>query len=133
MAVVAAARKMVTIAFLMLKNNEPYRYATPLPTRGKLARLRIAATGERKYAKPSLGKKGRPANYGSKVHQVRWPGLAEVYATEGLPADDHDRYALSRRTAITGSGIPDRDRAKDAESSPTHPQGWSLAAGIIAT
>jgi transposase len=84
-AVVAAARKMATIAFLMLKNNEPYRYAMPLPTRGKLARLRIAATGERKYAKPSLGKKGRPANYGSKVHQVRWPGLAEVYATEGLP------------------------------------------------
>jgi hypothetical protein len=54
-------------------------------TRSKLARLRIAATGERKYAKPSLGEKGRPANYGSKVHQVRWPGLAEVYAGEGLP------------------------------------------------
>lgn len=84
-AVVAAARKMVTIAFLMLKRNEPYRYAMPLPTRGKLARLRIAATGERRHAKPSLGKKGRPANYGSKVHQVNWPGLAEVYAAEGLP------------------------------------------------
>ena len=76
---------MVTIAFLMLKNNEPYRYAVPLPTRGKLARLRIAATGERRYAKPSLGKKGRPANYGSQVHQVNWPGLAEVYDGEGLP------------------------------------------------
>ena len=49
------------------------------------ANLRIAATGERRHAKPSLGKKGRPANYGSKVHQVRWPGLAEVYAGEGLP------------------------------------------------
>jgi transposase len=84
-AAVAAARKMATIAFLMLKNNEPYRYASPLPTRGKLARLRVAATGERRRAKPSLGKKGRPANYGSKVHQVRWPGLAEVYAAEGLP------------------------------------------------
>jgi len=84
-AVVAAARKLATIAFLMLKNNEPYRYATPLPTRKKLGRLRIAATGERRYAKPALGKK-RPANYGSKVHQVRWPGLAEVYAAEGLPS-----------------------------------------------
>jgi transposase len=84
-AVVAAARKMVTIVFLMLKNNEPYRYAVPLSTREKLARLRIAATGERRHAKPSLGKKGRPASYGSKVHQVRSPGLAEVYATEGLP------------------------------------------------
>ena len=84
-AVVAVARKMVTIAFLMLKNNEPYRYACPLPTRKKLARLRIVATGERKYAKPALGK-GRPASYGSKVHVVRRPGLAEVYATEGLPS-----------------------------------------------
>ncbi len=84
-AAVAAARKMATIAFLMLKSNEPYRYAPPLRTRGKLARLRIAATGERRFAKPALGKKGRPANYGSKVHQVNWPGLPEVYATEGLP------------------------------------------------
>jgi transposase len=84
-AAVAAARKMATIAFLMLKNNEPYRYARPLSTQGKLTRLRIAATGERRHAKPSLRKKGRPANYGSKVHQLRWPGLAEVYAGEGLP------------------------------------------------
>ena len=84
-AVVAAARKMVTIAFLMLKNNEPYRYASPLPTQGKLARLRITATGEKRYAKPALGRKGRPTGYGSKVHQVRQPGLAEVYAAEKLP------------------------------------------------
>ncbi len=83
-AVVAAARKMVTIAFLMLKNNEPYRYASPLPTRAKLGRLRIAATGERKYAKPALGK-NRPATYGAGQHVVRWPGLADVYASEGLP------------------------------------------------
>lgn len=76
---------MVTIAFLMLKNNEPYRYASPLPTRSKLARLRITATGEKKFAKPALGKKGRSVGYGSKVHQVRQPGLAEVYAAEQLP------------------------------------------------
>src|SRR6185436_8081090 len=29
-AVIATARKLVTIAYLMLKNNEPYRYAKPL-------------------------------------------------------------------------------------------------------
>ncbi len=84
-AVVAAARKMVTIAFLMLKHNEPYRYASPQPTRDKLVRLRVTATGEKRYAKPALGTKGRPASYGSKVHQVRQPGLAEVYAAEKLP------------------------------------------------
>jgi transposase len=84
-AVVAVARKLVTIAFLMLKNNEPYRYASPVPTRDKLVRLRIAATGERRYAKPSLGKTGRPASYGRREHVVRYPGLADVYAAEGLP------------------------------------------------
>jgi transposase len=83
-AVVAAARKMMTIAFLMLKRNEPYRYASPLPTRSKLARMRVAATGKRNFAKPALGK-GRSPTYGSKVHVVRRPGLSEVYAAEELP------------------------------------------------
>lgn len=38
-AVVAAARKLAEIAFLMLKNREPYRYASPLAARAKLSRL----------------------------------------------------------------------------------------------
>jgi transposase len=83
-AVVAAARKLAEIAFLMLKNGEPYRYASPLAARAKLSRLRVAATGERRVAKPALGK-GRPPSYGSKVHVVNRPGLPQVYAAEGLP------------------------------------------------
>jgi hypothetical protein len=62
-----------------------YGYASPQPTQGKLARLRITATGEKRYAKPALGKKRRPAGYGSKVHHVRQRGLAEIYAAEKLP------------------------------------------------
>ena len=42
-AVVATARKMVTIAWHMLKNKEPYRYAVPRSTDEKLA----AAAGAR--------------------------------------------------------------------------------------
>ena len=43
-----SVRKLVVIAHLMLKNNEPYRYALPETTRGKLADLWVAATGERR-------------------------------------------------------------------------------------
>lgn len=39
-AVVATARKLMVIAFHMLKNNEPYRYAQPWSPQ-KLRRLRL--------------------------------------------------------------------------------------------
>jgi transposase len=104
-AVVAAARKMVTIAFLMLKRNEPYRYASPLPTRNKLARLRVAATGERKFAKPALGK-GRSPTYGSKVHVVRRPGLAEVYTAEKIPpVTTFENLAIGERKFLASKGL----------------------------
>lgn len=46
-AIVATARKLVTIAFLMLKHNEPYRYAKPELIRQKFRGLHYLATGER--------------------------------------------------------------------------------------
>lgn len=42
-AVIATARKLVTIAYLMLKNNEPYRYAMPDLVDRKYRRLSRAA------------------------------------------------------------------------------------------
>ena len=56
-AVVAAARKLVVIAWHMLTKNEPYRYATPDSTAVKLARLRILATGQRRRGGSPKGKK----------------------------------------------------------------------------
>jgi transposase len=50
-AVVAVARKLVTIAFLMLKNDEPYRYAKPDTVRAKLNAVRRKA-GEAAPKKP---------------------------------------------------------------------------------
>jgi len=38
-AIVAVARKLVTITYLMLKNKEPYRYATPTLMLQKFAAL----------------------------------------------------------------------------------------------
>jgi hypothetical protein len=82
-AVVATARKLITIAWHMLKNNEPYRYAQPRTTETKLSRLRVAA-GERRKTGP---KKGTPAPK-KKVGQMptkRIPPMAEVYEKEALP------------------------------------------------
>ncbi len=68
-AITATARKLVLVAFLMLKNNEPYRYARPELMRDKFSRLGEAATGTR--ARILKGK--------SK------PGLEEVYSAAKLP------------------------------------------------
>ncbi|MFN7919440.1 MAG: IS110 family transposase [Bryobacteraceae bacterium] len=83
-AVVATARKLVTIAWHMLKNNEPYRYAQPAATEAKLSRLRVRATGEKKK---SGTKKGTPrtASYGNGERTRAVPSLDSVYSGEGLP------------------------------------------------
>ena len=68
-AITAVARKLVTIAFLMLKNNEPYRYARPELMQQKFTKLKLL--------KPSkLAKR--------KAGQAK-PGLSEVYDAAGLP------------------------------------------------
>lgn len=74
-AIVAVARKLVTIAFLMLKNNEPYRYAKPKLMAEKFTALERAASG-----KTPKSRKRKP---GPTV-QAR-AGLAAVYVNAGLP------------------------------------------------
>ena len=54
-AVVATARKLVMIAWHMLRKNEPYRYAIPRTTETKLAKLRVQATGEIAEEMPGQG------------------------------------------------------------------------------
>ncbi len=81
-AVVATARKLVVIAWHMLTHNEPYRYATPDNTAGKLARLRVRATGQRRRSGPPKGKKGVALVPGG-GRAIK--SLAQVYQNEGLP------------------------------------------------
>jgi len=81
-AVVATARKLVVIGWLMLKQREPYRYALPEPTRTKLASLRVTATGRRR----KKGKLIAPMQRRSEGERVRsTAGLSTVYESEGLP------------------------------------------------
>lgn len=68
-AITAVARKLVTIAFLMLKNNEPYRYARPELMREKFTALKIMPKRQRSK---------------STVPKTK-PGLADVYRAAKLP------------------------------------------------
>lgn len=83
-AVVATARKMVTIAWYMLTNKEPYRYATPRSTDEKLAALRVRATGEKRKTGPAKGSK--PASKLGTGKTRTTPSLDEVYDRQGLPS-----------------------------------------------
>lgn len=82
-AVVATARKMVTIAWHMLKNKEPYRYASPRCTDEKLAALRVRATGEKRKSGPAKGSKRVSKPAAGKTRTT--PSLDEVYSRQGLP------------------------------------------------
>jgi transposase len=82
-AVVATARKLVTIAWHMLKNNEPYRYAEPKTVEAKYSRLRVRVSGKKRRT----GAKGqkRPATYGSGKRTRSVAALDTIYAKEGIP------------------------------------------------
>ena len=100
-AVCATARKLVGVAWLMLKNNEPYRYANPATTQQKLSRLRVAVTGElrqpeHKGRRPGV-KNGDhpPTRLTASLDQVcQQEGLPPVHRFEELPAGEQ-RVLLS--------------------------------------
>jgi len=83
-AVVAAARKLVTIAWHVLRSGEPYRYAIPRTTQTKLARLRVAATRSRRRGGSPKGAP-RSARYGTGQGLRTLPSLDQLYASDGIP------------------------------------------------
>ena len=78
------ARKLVTIAWHMLKSNEPYRYAQPKTVDAKLSRLRVKATGQKKKTGERKGLK-RAASYGSGVRTRAVKSIDALYQSENLP------------------------------------------------
>ncbi len=88
-AVVAAARKLAMIGWLMLKGNEPYRYAIPRSTETKLAKLRVKATGQRRKSGPPKGVKASaklpPPVPGESRKSRTIKSLAAICQSEGLP------------------------------------------------
>jgi transposase len=114
-AVVAAARKLVTIAWQMLTTGEPYRYAQPRLTQEKLARLRIKATGQRKKTGPAKGGKPSP-NRGSGVRTRAIPALKEVCREENLPAPRGlEELPAGERRALAAAGVEEYVRSLQSE------------------
>lgn len=83
-AVIAAAHKLVTIAWHMLVNGEPYRYAMPAATEVKLARLRARATGKRRKPGMAKGQQAKPKLGPGQASRTINP-LRRVYEKEELP------------------------------------------------
>ena len=84
-AVVAVAHKLALLAWHLLKTNEPYRYALPKATEAKLAKLRVAATGERRRGGVAKGVDPRTLRApGKKGRSMR--SLPEVLSSEGVPS-----------------------------------------------
>jgi len=104
--IVATARKLALIAWHMLRNNEPYRYALPGRTQMKLMRLRIRGGGGRQA--PRGVKKGskRPSSYGSGRLTRTLPALADVYGREGLPkATPPDQLPPGEARVLEKAGV----------------------------
>lgn len=100
-AVVATARKLALIAWHMLQENQPYRYALPAATAAKLARLRLRAGGTRRKNGACKGQKSvsRSAQ-GGRTRTIK--PLATVYELENLPATAPVKPAESRVLAAMG-------------------------------
>lgn len=82
-AVVAVAHKLALLAWHLLTNGEPYRYAIPRATKTKLQKLRVQATGQKHRTGPAPGKKPRTKVSGGS--HITKP-LGTVYEIEGVPA-----------------------------------------------
>ena len=100
-AVVATARKLAVIAWHMLTRNEPYRYATPMATANKLAKLRTRATGEKRKRGPKPGTRSerKLPEGGSRTVKA----LATIYAEENLPATSTPTPGEQRAIQATGT------------------------------
>ncbi len=130
-AVVATARKLVTIAYLMLKTKEPYRYAQPATVQAKLARLRVRGGGRKRKGGTKKGAAGRHPNYGSGNGQKRIPPLQEVCRKEGvaeprpleeLPAGEQRMLADTGLLAVLAVQRQETFRANALGGGPSGPK-----------
>jgi transposase len=119
-AVVAVARKLVTYAWHILKNEEPYRYASPGTTATKLSRIRLRGGGERR---PSL-KSEPPARETWKAGHRVTPSIHRVYEVEGLPPHGGFDALGSRRCCARRGWSGKRERSRRPSGST--PVGRSL-------
>ena len=99
----------------MLKNKEPYRYATVKSTRKKQQTLRRKAGGARlahqQYHRDAEVKQNRPEG----DFEFRYvPPLADVYKNEGLPpALIFDKLSSGEQRVLKEMGVAERVQANE--------------------
>ena len=115
-AIVAGARKLATIAYHMLKNKEPYRYAAVVRTQDKLRRLR-GSVSEKKigYQRYRFDEKLIEHIENRNDVSVRFvPPISDVYAKEGLPpARSFDKLSVGEQRAIKEMGLTEHVRKSE--------------------
>jgi hypothetical protein len=112
-AIVAGARKLATIAYHMLKNKEPYRYAAVARTQVKLGLLRKSVSGEKlELPRYRYDEKLREHIQSGSDVSVRFiPPLSEVYKKEGLPvARLLNELSVGEQRAIQEMGLTEQVR-----------------------
>jgi hypothetical protein len=112
-AIVAGARKLATIAYHILKNKEPYRYAPVARTQMKLGRLRNSVTDKRpEYPRYRFDEKLSEHIENRNDVSVRFiPPIADVYAKEGLPPSrSFDKLSVGEQRAIKEMGLTEQVR-----------------------
>jgi transposase len=82
-AVVAIARKLAVLAWHLLTQRQPYRYALPTTVESKLRKLRVSQQGKRKRG-PKSGQP-RSQNYGTGARTWQKKSLNSVLEQEQLP------------------------------------------------
>jgi len=113
--VIAGARKLAVLAYHMLKNKEPYRYADTGRVGVKLGRLRTRVTGEKKqphrlrYDEELMSK--RPE--GDVTVRYLQP-LSDIYESEGLPrAKSYDELSNGEQRVLKEMGFTDQVQANE--------------------
>lgn len=84
-AVVAVARKLAMLAWHLLTSGKPYRYAKPQSVQGKLSKLRVAGSGQKRRGGAGKGIDARTMRAPSARNMRRTPSLKTVLESEGLP------------------------------------------------
>ena len=84
-AVVAVARKLAILAWHVLTEGTPYRYALPETTAAKLRTLRVQATGKKRRGGTARGTKCVSKLPGVPGGSRAVKSLPDVYAAEGVP------------------------------------------------
>jgi transposase len=98
-AATATARKLVTIAFLILKSGEPYRYAQPATTSQKFGQLHRLATQTKRTALRITSFSHEPLPPPGYRLQ-RHPALDQVLVRDGLPPVNWQRLPRGEQVVI---------------------------------